>query len=44
MASDVARDFAPARGVADLDRVLQVERFDKRREIIRAGCPLPQSL
>ena len=37
MAADVAGDFAAAGGVADVDRVLQVERFDERREVVGVG-------
>ena len=37
MATDIAGHFAPARGVADVDRVLQVERFDQRREVVGVG-------
>jgi hypothetical protein len=40
VAADVAGDFAPARGVADVDRVLQVERFDERREVVGVGVHL----
>ena len=34
MAADIAGDLAAARGVADVDRVLQVEFFDQRSEIV----------
>jgi hypothetical protein len=34
MTADVARDLAAAGRVADVDRVLQVERLDKRRQIV----------
>ena len=37
VAADVARDLAAARRVADVDRVLQVERFDERREVVGVG-------
>ena len=37
VAADVAGDFAAAGGVADVDRVLQVERFDERREVVGVG-------
>ncbi len=37
VAADIAGDFAAARGVADMDRVLQVERFDERREVVGVG-------
>ena len=37
VAADVAGDFAAAGGVADVDRVLQVERFDQRREVVGVG-------
>ena len=37
MAADIAGDFAAAGRVADVDRVLQVERFDERREIVGVG-------
>jgi hypothetical protein len=30
VAADIARDFAAAGGVADMDRVFQVEFFDQR--------------
>ena len=37
VAADVAGDFAAAGGVADVDRVLQVERLDQRREVVGVG-------
>ena len=37
VAADVAGDFAAAGGVADVDRVLQIERFDQRREVVGVG-------
>ena len=37
MAANIAGDFAAARGVADVDRVLQVEFFDQRREVVGVG-------
>jgi hypothetical protein len=37
MASNITGDFTTARGVTDMDCVLQVERFDKRREIVSVG-------
>ena len=37
MASDVARDFAAARGVADMDGVFQVKRFNERGKIVGVG-------
>ena len=37
VATDIAGDFAAAGGVADVDRVLQVERFDQRREVVGVG-------
>ena len=37
MAADVAGDFAAARGVADVDRIPQVERFDERRQVVGVG-------
>src|SRR6266487_4192415 len=37
VAADVTRDLAAARGMADVDRILQVERFDERREIVGVG-------
>ena len=37
VAADVASDFAAAGGVADVDRVLQVERFDERRQVVGVG-------
>ena len=35
MATDVPRDFAAPRRVTDVNRVLQVERLDQRREVVR---------
>jgi hypothetical protein len=35
--ADVAGDFAAAGGVADVDRVLQVERLDEFREVVGVG-------
>ena len=40
VAADVARDFAAAGRVADVDRVLQIERLDQRREIVGVGVHL----
>ena len=37
VATDIAGDFATARGMADMDRVRQVERFDKRRQVVGIG-------
>ena len=37
MAADVASDFAAARGVADMDRVLQVERLDELGKVVGIG-------
>jgi hypothetical protein len=37
VAADVACDFAAASGVANVDRVLQVELFDERREVVGVG-------
>ena len=37
MAADVAGDFAAAGRVADMDRVLQVERFDELRQVVGVG-------
>jgi len=37
VASDVAGDFAAPRGVTNVDRVLQVERFDERRKVVGIG-------
>ena len=37
MAAYVARDFATACGVADVDRVLQIEGFDERSQIVGVG-------
>src|SRR2546426_12217164 len=37
MASDVARNFASAGGMTDVDRVPHVERFDQLREIVGVG-------
>src|SRR5712691_1563972 len=37
MASDVARNFAAAGGMTDVDRVPHVERFDQLREIVGVG-------
>src|SRR5437899_8196782 len=34
VAADIAGNFAAACGVADMDRVLQVERFNERREVV----------
>ena len=34
VAADIAGDFATARGVADVDRALQVQLFDERRQIV----------
>lgn len=34
VAADIAGHFAAARGVTDMDRVPQVERFDERREVV----------
>jgi hypothetical protein len=31
---NITRDLAAARRVADVDRVLQVERFDELREVV----------
>ena len=54
LAADIAGDPAASGGVADMDRVLQVESFDQRREQASAlsgqpwlnptGWPVPQSL
>src|SRR5258706_3671520 len=38
--SEVARNLAAARGVADVDRVIQVERPDQHGEIVRVGVHL----
>src|SRR5207249_1034930 len=32
--ADVAGDFAPARRVTNVDRILQIQRFDERREVV----------
>jgi len=37
VSADVAGDFAAAGGVADMDRVLQVERLDERGEVVGVG-------
>ena len=37
MAADVAGDFAAAGRVADMDRVLQVELLDQRRQVVGVG-------
>src|SRR5258706_11963250 len=37
MAAYIARDFAATGRVADMDRICQVEGFDKLREIVRIG-------
>ena len=37
VAADVAGDFAAAGRVADVDGVLQVERFDELREVVGVG-------
>ena len=37
MVADIAGDFAAARGVADMDRVRQVERLNKLREVVGVG-------
>src|SRR5215471_18830803 len=34
MAADITGDFATACGVTDMDRVLQIERFDQLRQIV----------
>ena len=39
VAADVAGDLAAAGRVADVDRVLQVERLDERREVVGVGDP-----
>src|SRR5262249_30967616 len=40
VAADAAGDFTAARGMADVDRVLQVERFDQCRQVVgvRVHC------
>ena len=40
LAADVAGDFSAAGGMADMDRVIQVQRFDERREIVGVGIHL----
>ncbi len=40
VAADVAGDFAAAGGVADVNGVVQIERFGERREIIGVGVHL----
>src|ERR1035437_4687288 len=37
VAADIAGNFAAAHRMADVDRVLHVERFDERREVIGEG-------
>ena len=37
MTADVARHFAAAGRMADVDRVLQIECFDQRRQIVGVG-------
>ena len=37
VATDIAGDFAAARGVADMDRVPQVKCFDERRKVVGVG-------
>src|SRR5205823_13960770 len=37
VATDIAGDFTTSGGVADVERVLQVERFDERSEERRVG-------
>ena len=37
MAADIAGDFAAAGGVADVDRILEVELLDQLREIVGVG-------
>jgi hypothetical protein len=37
VAAKIAGDFTAARGVADVDRVLQVKRVDEHGEIISIG-------
>src|ERR1019366_7878554 len=40
VASDVASNFAASGGMADVDRVVQIERFDELREIVGVSIPL----
>src|SRR5882672_1136882 len=45
MAAEITGDFAAAGGVADMDRIRQVEDFDKLGEIVRIGVevvPVPR--
>jgi hypothetical protein len=37
VSADVPGHFAAAGGMADVDRLLQIERFDERREIVGVG-------
>jgi hypothetical protein len=40
VASDVARDLTAAGGMADMDRVVQIELLDELRKIVRIGIEI----